>query len=188
MNPGKANRRSPRLQAHSVQPPFVEPPAIDFVNPPFVEPSPSVKHPFVEPPSVIVEPPVRPPVRSLSISSEPLSESSDRIRLVEDPMYRERNLAENNIHLLPDDEQLPEHIASLIEYIGRDCDPLYLALDKAKYTELARGGAESDVEEFFRNTVFSTLNLSDGLKRTDRLFMSKYTVPDIDQNLKVSIP
>jgi hypothetical protein len=50
------------------------------------------------------------------------SGQSSGTRLVEDPNYREMNLAANNIYLRSSREQYPEHIASLVNYIRKDRD------------------------------------------------------------------
>ena len=50
------------------------------------------------------------------------STGSSRKKLVEDPLYRRNNLAENNIYIRSRREQFPEHISSLVDHIGRDRD------------------------------------------------------------------
>ncbi|TAQ84761.1 hypothetical protein B7494_g6907 [Chlorociboria aeruginascens] len=57
---------------------------------------------------------------------------SSRNCLVEDPLYRINNLAENNIHLRSVYDEFPEDIAKFIDYIRRDRDSQDLSLDQAK--------------------------------------------------------
>src|SRR5947209_2144296 len=45
---------------------------------------------------------------------------SSRKKLVEDPYYRQNDLAENNIYMRSSREQYPEHIASLVDELRMD--------------------------------------------------------------------
>jgi hypothetical protein len=114
------------------------------------------------------------------------------ISLVEDPFYRDMNLAANNIYLRPFREHFPHHIASLIRHIGRDRDSPGLSLDKvrddARLNGLWTGSAESIVEEYFHTHIFSNPQPSDNLERAIKIPMAKRVVPNIRSDLKVSKP
>ena len=117
---------------------------------------------------------------------------SSGTRLVENPLYRDMNLAENNVYFRHPCEQFPDHIASLVEYVGGDRDSPGPSLDQVRQDtnlyDLGMGSAEPDVEKYFQANIFPNPKSSDGLKRTDRLPMAKRAVPDVGSNLKVSGP
>ena len=118
--------------------------------------------------------------------------SSGRRSLVEDPLYRKANLAENNIYLRPLREQLPKHISDLIDDVRRDRDspgpsPDQVSQDAA-LNELWMGAGESQVEDYFRDKIFPKTAPGDSLDRTHRQPMAKHTVPNSGSNLKVSNP
>jgi hypothetical protein len=118
---------------------------------------------------------------------------SSGARLVEDPNYREINLAANNIYMRPLYEQLPEHITSLIDHVGRDRDSPGPSLDQirqdAELNELWMGSAEPNVEKYFQTNIFPNPEPSNPLKRTDRLSMPRSAVPAVvGSAYKVSTP
>ncbi|KAK8128771.1 hypothetical protein PG984_009879 [Apiospora sp. TS-2023a] len=95
-------------------------------------------------------------------------------RLVEQPDYRSKNLAENNIHLLPRTSRIP-----LPKYVSDVCDdmrkpgvspaptPQELLREMARLGKLQNdGAAESRVEDFFKENVFPTATTvaDDGLE------------------------
>jgi len=112
--------------------------------------------------------------------------------LVEDPLYRDMNLASNNIYMRPLREKFPEHIASLVDHLRRDRDSPGPSPDQvrqdARLNELWMGTGEPDVEKYFQTNVFPNPEPSESLKRTDRFPMAKRAVPDGRSNLKVSTP
>lgn len=102
-------------------------------------------------------------------------------RLVENPNYREMNLAANNIYMRPRREQFPEHIASLVDHVGRDRNSPRPSLDQIRQDtdldDLAMGAGEPDVEEYFKDKIFP--RSAGTLKRTDRFPMAKSAVPAV---------
>ncbi|KAM3071601.1 hypothetical protein ACMFMG_009477 [Clarireedia jacksonii] len=112
--------------------------------------------------------------------------------LVENPLYRDANLAANNIYLRPLREQLPNHITGLVEHVGRDRDSPGPSLDQvrhdARLNELWMGSAEPRVEKYFQTNIFPDPEPSDSLKRTDRLPIAKHAIPEVGSNLKISGP
>jgi hypothetical protein len=123
------------------------------------------------------------------MSSHP---SGNRGRLVDDPLYRELNLAANKIYLRHTFEPMPEHISSLVDYVRRDRDspgpsPDQVGRDTDLH-DLVMGSGEPDVVEYFRSHIFPGPRLSDGLKRIDGQPMSKHTVPTTGSGIKVSTP
>ncbi|KAF3768457.1 hypothetical protein M406DRAFT_249949 [Cryphonectria parasitica EP155] len=60
-------------------------------------------------------------------SIAPSDSGSSRLSraLVEDPYYRDQNLAANHVHMRHRDEQLPEHVANIVDYARRNRDLMY---------------------------------------------------------------
>ena len=115
------------------------------------------------------------------------------MRLVESPHYRDENLAFNNIYLRPLYEPLPEHIASLVEDIRKDCDSSGLSLDQIKQdtglNELWRGErSETDIKEYLKMNFFPFPSQQDVLRRSNDIPMYQHTVPSIRSDYKVSNP
>jgi hypothetical protein len=112
--------------------------------------------------------------------------------LVEDPYYRENNLAENNIYLRSFYEEFPKDITGLIDHVRKDRDSPGLSPDQLKQNTrlecLEMGTGEPDVEKYFHAHIFPDPESSDSLKRTYRNPMAKHAVPDIGSKLKVSTP
>jgi hypothetical protein len=112
--------------------------------------------------------------------------------LVEDPLYRDMNLAANNIYMRSSREQFPEHIVDLIDYVRQDRDSPGPSPDKVwqdrALEELGMGSAEPDVEKYFQTRIFPDCDPGDILKRSDRQPMAKHTVPSTGSKLKVSNP
>ncbi|KAL2258657.1 hypothetical protein VTK26DRAFT_7963 [Humicola hyalothermophila] len=113
--------------------------------------------------------------------------------LVEDPFYRERNLAANNIYMRPLTQEFPPHVADLVDEVRKDRDSPGPSLDKIRGDpNLAAfqwmGAGESDVEEYFRTHIFPYPGVTEDLRRSDRLPMAKHAVPSAASKLKVSNP
>ncbi|KAL6410085.1 hypothetical protein AUP68_06495 [Ilyonectria robusta] len=112
--------------------------------------------------------------------------------LVENPLYRDMNLAANNIYIGPLHEQFPQHIADIVQHIKRDRDsPGPSPEDVRQDTELDElwlGTGEPEVEDYFRDKLFPKPGPADSLKRSDRQPMAKHTVPSTGSSLKVSTP
>ena len=91
---------------------------------------------------------------------------------MEDPLYRDANLAENNIYIRSLREQLPEHISDLVDYVRRDRDSPGPSPDQvwqdAELNELWMGAGESQVENYFRDKIFSKPGPGDSWDRADR--------------------
>ena len=110
--------------------------------------------------------------------------------LVEDPEYRDYNLASNNIYMRSRRNQFPEHISSLIDQVRRDRDSPGPSADDVWQDEdvedLARGAGEGKVQSYFQNEIFP--RPTDILMRTERLPMARRAVPDAKSKYKVSNP
>lgn len=117
-----------------------------------------------------------------------ISTSSTRSK-VEEPFYREDNLALNNIHMRSCYDTLPVDIADIINYVLRDRGSLAPSWDQLRSLEtLEMGTAESNVVTYLQANIFCNPLPGDILKRSDRIPMAKYTVPDIGSRAKVSNP
>ena len=112
--------------------------------------------------------------------------------LVEDPLYRDMNLAANNVYMRPLYEEFPEDIGNLVNYVRQDRDSPGPSPDEvrqdAELNELWMGTGEPEVEDYFRDRIFPKPGPSDSLKRSDRQPMAKHTVPSTGSRLKVSTP
>ncbi|KAK0624759.1 hypothetical protein B0T17DRAFT_590603 [Bombardia bombarda] len=113
--------------------------------------------------------------------------------LVEDPLYRDANLAENNIYMRSPYEEFPEQVAGLVDYVRRDRDSPGPSPDQVRQdSNLAalqwKGAGEPQVEQYFRANIFPYPDITDSLQRSDRLPMTKDTVPTTRSKLKVSNP
>jgi hypothetical protein len=122
----------------------------------------------------------------------PSSGRLPRRSLVENPLYREMNLATNNIYLRPLSEQFPQHIADLVDSIRGDRDSPGPSLDHIRQdsdlNKLWTGAGELEVEEYFRANIFPYPKSLESLKRSDRQLMARHTVPDSRSKLRVSTP
>jgi hypothetical protein len=112
--------------------------------------------------------------------------------LVEDPFYRSRNLAANNIYMRSSREQFPEHITGLIDRIRKDRDspgpsPDQVWQDRA-LEELSMGAGEPKIEDYFRAKIFPKPEPGGSLDRTDRQPMAKDTFLSAGSRLKISNP
>ena len=116
--------------------------------------------------------------------------SSRKKSLVEDPNYQEMNLAANNIYMRPFYKEFPEDIAGLVDHVRMDRDSPGPSSDQLRQDtdlyDLEIGTAEGDIEKYFHTNIFPDPKLSDSLKHSDRLPMSKHAVLDIGSKLKVS--
>ena len=138
----------------------------------------------------------RMPYNAPSVASSNISgvsaTSSRKKSLVEDSNYREMNLAANNIYMRPFYEEFPKDIARLVNYVGMDRDSPGPSSDQLRQDtdlyDLEMGAAEGDVEKYFRTNLFPNPKLSESLKRSDRLPVSKHAVPDVGSKLKISNP
>ncbi len=120
------------------------------------------------------------------------STGSSRKSLVEDPYYRDNNLAENNIYIRDVNEEFPEYIVKLVYDVGKDRNSPGPSSDQVRHDaglhQLEKGAGESEVEKYFHANVFPNPEPSDNLQRIDRNPMAKHAVPDVGSKLKVSTP
>ncbi|KAF5024698.1 hypothetical protein F66182_3227 [Fusarium sp. NRRL 66182] len=130
--------------------------------------------------------------RSIALSNITGSSGPAGRSLVENPYYRQMNLAANNIYMRPLHEQFPEEIADIVDRIQRDRDSPGPSLEDVRQdtelNELWMGAGEPKVEDYFRDTIFPKFAPSDSLDRADRQPMAKHTVPGTGSSLKVSTP
>ncbi len=118
------------------------------------------------------------------------STGSSRKKLVEDPLYRRTNLAENKIYLRSRREQFPKDIRSLVDHVARDRDSPGPSEDEVWQDEdleaLGMGASEGDVQTYLQAEIFP--RSAGTLQRSVRLAMAKRAVPDVGSRLKVSLP
>ncbi|OAA64239.1 hypothetical protein SPI_02886 [Niveomyces insectorum RCEF 264] len=113
--------------------------------------------------------------------------------LVEDPYYRDLNLASNHVYMRDPYDQFPEHVSSLVDHVRRSRDSPGPTFDHirqdAKLTALeTRGLDEPKVEKYFQSTIFYDPEEGDSLERSDRQPMSRHAVPNAGLQFKVSKP
>jgi hypothetical protein len=117
---------------------------------------------------------------------------SSGTRLVENLYYQAFNLAANNIYLRDYNEQCPEHISSLVNYIGRGRYYPGLSLDQVRQDmalyKLGSESTESEVGDCFKASILPGFDSRDGLRRIGRYPMDKDVVPNTTSDLKVSGP
>ncbi|KAJ2986333.1 hypothetical protein NUW58_g5078 [Xylaria curta] len=118
--------------------------------------------------------------------------SSSGKSLVENPLYRDTNLAANNIFMRHPCDPLPEQVASLVSVVRRDRDSPGPSLEEIRQDrdlyDLSLGATEPDVEAYFHTHLFPVPKSSDSLKRNNRQPMTKQTTPTTGSKLKVSTP
>ncbi|MCJ1486672.1 hypothetical protein MMC06_006850 [Schaereria dolodes] len=131
-----------------------------------------------------------PSTTSFGISG--ISSISNRRSLVEDPFYRQMNLAENHIHMRDYYEDFPEDIERLVDDIRKSRGSPGLSSDQLRQNtrlyDLERGTAEPAVENFFKVNIFPDPGPLDSLNRIDKLPMAKQGVPDVKSKLNLSTP
>ncbi|KPM39861.1 hypothetical protein AK830_g6709 [Neonectria ditissima] len=130
--------------------------------------------------------------RSIALSNITGSSGPSGRSLVENPLYRDMNLATNNIYMRSSRNQFPDNVADLIDHVRRDRDSPGPTLDQVwedkALEELGMGAAEPDVEKYFQTRIFPDGDPRDSLKRSDRQPMAKHTVPSTGSGLNVSTP
>lgn len=129
--------------------------------------------------------------RSTSMNSS--SAGSSRKKGVEDPKYRRKHLAQNNISLHPYHEDWPEHVAKIVTSIRKERSSPGPSLEDIRHDDalhdLETGDRESAVEGYF-GKIFTKPSPTSFLRRDDRIPMSKEVVPNINNilNLKITNP
>ncbi|KAF4631100.1 hypothetical protein G7Y89_g7042 [Cudoniella acicularis] len=120
------------------------------------------------------------------------STGSTRKTLVEDPYYRNDNLAENNIYFRDFWEEFPEDISRLVDDVRKDRDSPGPSSDQLRQDTrlyaLEKGTAEPAVENYFKANIFPDPGELDGVQRIDKSQMVKQFVPNVGSKLKVSTP
>ncbi|KAM0491615.1 hypothetical protein ACHAP8_010536 [Fusarium lateritium] len=112
--------------------------------------------------------------------------------LVENPQYESLNLAANNIIYRDRREELPEHISQLVQKIESDRQLLDISVQDVYADDalaaLERGAGEPNVEQYIQNTLVTLPPRNDILKRSDKIPMSKWTIPNTGTAYRVSGP
>ena len=126
------------------------------------------------------------------VSSEQSSSKSRGKSLVEDPLYRSRNLALNNIFLLRVLQELPEQVGRLVDDIRNDYHALAPTMDEvrrdAALHTLEMGAAETEVKQFFRSRIFPESSLENSLKQNSELPLSNRVVVGAIHPYRISTP
>ncbi|QPC78323.1 hypothetical protein HYE68_009075 [Fusarium pseudograminearum] len=112
--------------------------------------------------------------------------------LVENAQYEAINLAANNIIYRDRREELPEHISQLVEIISGDRELQDLSVedvdDDDVLADLERGAGEPHVEQYIQSTLVTLPPRNDILKRSDKIPMARWTVPNTGTAHRVSGP
>lgn len=118
-------------------------------------------------------------VGSAGRSSTDVTGRSSKPKLIEDPNYRDENLATNNIYMRSRRDQFPEHISSLVDHVRRDRNSPGPSVDYVEQDEdlegLTGGVPESQVQRYFQDEIFHRPTGS--LKHAEKLPMVKRAVP-----------
>jgi hypothetical protein len=132
-------------------------------------------------------------IGSIAPSDAGSSRSSGR-SLVEDPYYRYRNLASNNISMRNPDERFPDDVANIVRHVGKNRNSPGPSLDQVRcdadlYQLEMEGVNKSGVECYFHAHIFPRPKALDSLKHSKRQPMAKHTVSsNPGSTLKVSSP
>ncbi|KAN0068852.1 hypothetical protein V8E54_013021 [Elaphomyces granulatus] len=117
---------------------------------------------------------------------------SGRKRGVEDPCYRENNLAANGIFWRSSCNPFPEDIATLVGAISQDRhspgpSPNEVMHDP-ELEALEMGTGEPEVGDYFSTNVFTKPGPTDVIKRIEKAPMAKRAVPDLGSKFKLVTP
>lgn len=128
-----------------------------------------------------------------SVAPSDAGSSRSSRALVEDPYYRDQNLAFNHVYMRDPYDQFPEHVSSLVDHVRRNRDSPGPTFDHIRQdANLAaletRGLDQPKVEKYFQSTVFYDPEEGDSLERSDRQPMSRHAVPNAGPRFKVSNP
>ncbi|EWG46197.1 hypothetical protein FVEG_06756 [Fusarium verticillioides 7600] len=109
--------------------------------------------------------------------------------LVESALYRDCNLALNNILLLDSRNELPPRISALVESLkqGRS-SPEPIPQDNDDLYAMEAGTSEPKVEEFVRNSIIPPSSSTDKIQRSDRVFVGRAVIPITNPYARVSVP
>ncbi|OAA62644.1 hypothetical protein SPI_04184 [Niveomyces insectorum RCEF 264] len=133
------------------------------------------------------------PSDATGVTPNSAARSSSGKSLVEEPFYRDMNLAANNIYMQPHREQLPDHIQALLDHVRRPrTSPSPSASDDLRQDDelyqLQLGTGEPEVEEYCKTYIFPKPGPVDGLQRSNRQPMTRNSVPTTTPKLRVSTP
>ncbi|KAK0655480.1 hypothetical protein B0T16DRAFT_397083, partial [Cercophora newfieldiana] len=128
-----------------------------------------------------------------SVAPSDAGSSRSSRALVEDPYYRDQNLAFNHVYMRPPCDQFPEHVSSLVDQVRQSRDSPGPTLDEVRhdaglYQLEMEGLDEPAVERYFGNSILPYPNPEDDLRRSDRQPMSRHAVPNAGPQFKVSNP
>lgn len=119
-------------------------------------------------------------------SASPLSKKNR----VEDALYRNRNLATNNIHMRRRHTPLPKLVSSLVDFVSKDRDspgPSVEDLEQDQsLDELESVVEEMSVQLYFQYAIARGFQHS--LRQSSRFPMVKSVIPDTGSSFKVSKP
>ncbi|KAJ4314019.1 hypothetical protein N0V84_009126 [Fusarium piperis] len=128
--------------------------------------------------------PVDSPARASSVSRSG--------SLVENPLYRETNLAENNIYLRSSRHELPREISNLLVSVQKERGspvPCPTTINKNyDLYAMEEEASEAQVEAFVRDHVVPSSSREDTIQRSDRIAMIKSTVPSTHPKHRLSTP
>ena len=104
------------------------------------------------------------------VHSEQMQRTTVQVdHLGKEPLYRDMNLAENNIYMRDFYEEFLEDIAGLVDHVRKDRDSPGLSSDQLRRNtrlyDLEMGTAEPAVENYFKANIFPDPGRSDSLKR-----------------------
>ncbi|RCI16861.1 hypothetical protein L249_1772 [Ophiocordyceps polyrhachis-furcata BCC 54312] len=123
--------------------------------------------------------------------TQTMSSNRQSRALVQTPKYRDQNLELNGVFFLRKFEPFPEHVQTLVEYIGRARQSPRLSQEELdrdlQLLELQMGVLEADVEVYFRET-FHPLTRDQTIVCTNRLPMLMHTIPTMRPLPKISKP
>ncbi|KAH6620750.1 hypothetical protein B0J18DRAFT_444996 [Chaetomium sp. MPI-SDFR-AT-0129] len=112
--------------------------------------------------------------------------------LVEEPFYRDYNLAANGIYMQHPCDPLPEDPSKLVDSMRRDRKSPGPSVDEVENNRELQGlllGAEAfEVEDYFKHHIVPSIEATDQLQWSGREPMAKHTLPPLQSNYKVSNP
>ncbi|KAF5646864.1 hypothetical protein F52700_1772 [Fusarium sp. NRRL 52700] len=109
--------------------------------------------------------------------------------LVESALYRDCNLALNNILLLDSRTELLPHISALVQSLKKGrCSPEPTPQENDDLYAMEAGASEPKVEEFVRNNIIPLSSSTDKIQRSDRVFVGRAVIPITNPYARISVP
>ncbi|KAM0346695.1 hypothetical protein ACHAPU_005408 [Fusarium lateritium] len=112
--------------------------------------------------------------------------------LVENPRYKDMNLAQNNIFIRDARTQLPSHISALVRSLTPDrvstLPPPEEVEDNNDLFAMEIEASEAKVDNFFRTYITPISSQDDVIWRSDRVFVCKDAMPPTLPSFKLSTP